>query len=40
MLLDAQAKVKNKRDDEYKREGKKILHDEIEDALMEKYKDW
>ena len=40
MLLDAQAKVKNKRDYDYQRAGKKVLADEVEDAMLEKYKDW
>jgi len=40
MLLDAQAKVKNKRDYDYQRAGKKVMPDEVEDAMLEKYKDW
>ncbi len=39
MHLDAQAKIKNKRDYDYEREGKKVMYDEIEDALLDKYKD-
>ena len=39
MLLDAQAKIKNKRDYDYQRAGKKVLADEVEDAMLEKYKD-
>ncbi len=40
MLLDAQAKIKNKRDYDYQRAGKKVIADEVEDHMLEKYKDW
>lgn len=40
MLLDAQAKVANKRDYDYEREGKIVMPDEIEDLMLVKYKDW
>jgi len=40
VCLDAQAKIKNKRDYDYHREGKKVLPDEVEDEMYQKYKDW
>ena len=39
MLLDEQSKVKDKSDKDYEREGKKIIRDEVEDAVLEKYTD-
>ena len=39
MFLDEWANIKDKTDQEYKREGKVLVRDEIEDEIMRKYKD-
>ena len=39
MFLDEWANIKDKTDQEYKREGKVLVRDDIEDEIMRKYKD-